>query len=53
MDFTFTFTEKEVNKIMQSLGNMPFNEVVDLVFKIKSNAEKQVQEKQTEKTVQE
>lgn len=43
--FTFEFTEKEANIVLNSLAEMPFKAVSDLIQKIITTANKQQVEK--------
>jgi hypothetical protein len=42
-EITLTVSIPEANGILQSLANQPFNQVADLIFKLKGQAEAQVQ----------
>ena len=41
-DFELTLNINEVNLIIKALGNMPFNQVSDLITKIHAQAQKQL-----------
>ena len=43
MDINLTLDVNEVNAILRSLGKHPFDEIVSLITKIKSQGEPQVQ----------
>lgn len=47
--FTFTFTEKEVQTVLNSLGNMPYLQVFELIDKIQAEGAKQQEQKSEEK----
>lgn len=40
--FTITLTEQELSLIGNALGNLPFNQVFQLITKIQSQVEKKV-----------
>ncbi|EKU96512.1 hypothetical protein Lepto7375DRAFT_0517 [Leptolyngbya sp. PCC 7375] len=40
---SINLTLEEVNKILESLGRLPYTEVFQLIYKIKAQAEAQVQ----------
>lgn len=46
------FNINEVNTIMRSLGNMPFNQVNELINKISAQAKPQIDEKKPDENAQ-
>ena len=42
MNVTITLTVEEANYVLAALGARPFAEVADLIFKIKKDAESQI-----------
>jgi hypothetical protein len=42
MNITITLTIDEANYVLSALGSRPFAEVADLIFKIKKDAESQI-----------
>ena len=42
MNITITLTLDEANYVLSALGSRPFTEVADLIFKIKKDAESQI-----------
>lgn len=47
MNFTFTLTLEEANVVLTSLSKMPYESVVNLITKLKQQADAQMQENQT------
>lgn len=48
MKFTLELTVEEGNQILASLAKLPYEQVAALIYKIKTEAETQVQKKQAE-----
>lgn len=44
-DIKLTLTVDEVNRVLNALGDKPFVQVVDLITKVRTQAEPQVSEK--------
>ena len=44
MNITFTFTEQELNVVLNALAQRPFAEVFQLVGKIQTEAQQQLKE---------